>query len=79
MAKAPTQIRSLARSHTEKAIRTLVGIMNQRKAPPAARVAAANALLDRGWGKPGQPITGENGEGALTVEVIRFTDTEGSP
>jgi len=53
--------------------------MNQRKAPPAARVAAANALLDRGWGKPGQPITGENGEGALTVEVIRFTDTEGSP
>jgi hypothetical protein len=25
--------------------------------PPAARVAAANALLDRGYGKPTQPIS----------------------
>jgi hypothetical protein len=28
----------------------------------AARVAAACALLDRGWGKPPQARTGENGE-----------------
>ena len=27
------------------------------KAPPAARVAAANSLLDRGYGKPTQPIS----------------------
>jgi hypothetical protein len=27
------------------------------KAPPAARVAAANALLDRGYGKPTQSIS----------------------
>ena len=26
----------------------------QRNAPPAARVAAAQALIDRGWGKPHQ-------------------------
>jgi hypothetical protein len=26
--------------------------MNDKKAPPAARVGAASALLDRGWGKP---------------------------
>jgi hypothetical protein len=26
--------------------------MHDAKAPPAARVAAANALLDRGYGKP---------------------------
>ena len=26
--------------------------MHDEKAPPAARVAAANALLDRGYGKP---------------------------
>lgn len=58
MAKAPTEIRSLARSHTETAIRTLAGIMRQDKAPAAARVAAAQALLDRGWGKPAQPIEG---------------------
>ena len=56
MAKAKTDIRSLARSHTESAINTLKGIMNQTKAPAAARVAAATALLDRGWGKPKQEV-----------------------
>lgn len=58
MAKAPTEIRSLARSHTESALSTLAGIMTNADAPPAARVSAATALLDRGWGKPSQPIGG---------------------
>ena len=56
MAKTPTEIKSLARAHTEPAINTLAGIMNQKKAPPAARAAAANSLLDRGWGKPPQAL-----------------------
>jgi hypothetical protein len=54
MAKAKTDIRSLARSHTDAAIKTLVGIMNQPNAAPAARVSAAEALLSRGWGKATQ-------------------------
>lgn len=58
MSKAPTEIRSLARSHTESALSVLAGIMNQSEAPPAARVSAAQALLDRGWGKPAQAIVG---------------------
>ena len=33
--------------------------MANPKSPPAARVSAANALLDRGYGKPPQHITGE--------------------
>jgi hypothetical protein len=32
--------------------------MNQDESPPAARVAAATAILDRGWGKPAQAIIG---------------------
>jgi hypothetical protein len=56
MAKAPTDIRSLARAHTDTAINTLAGIMREKDAPPAARVAAAQALLDRGWGKPAQTM-----------------------
>lgn len=59
MAKTPTDIRSLARSHTETALKTLAGIMEQPDAPPAARVAAANSLLDRGWGKPVQAISND--------------------
>lgn len=57
MAKTPTDIRSLARSHSDTAIKTLVGIMNEKESPPAARVAAANSLLDRGWGKAPQEMT----------------------
>lgn len=60
MAKTLTEIRSLARSHTGAAINALLSVMNQTESPPAARVAAANSILDRGWGKPAQPI--ENGE-----------------
>jgi hypothetical protein len=69
MAKAKTDIRSLARSHTESAVKCLVGIMNQPKAQASARVQAANALLDRGWGKAAQPVTGGDGEGP--VEIVR--------
>ena len=61
MAKTPTDIRSLARSHTSTALKTLAGIMEQADAPSAARVAAANSLLDRGWGKPVQAITNDDG------------------
>lgn len=56
MAKTPTDIRSLARSHTETAIRTLAGIMREKDAPHSARVAAAQVLLDRGWGKATQHV-----------------------
>jgi hypothetical protein len=59
MAKTPTDIRSLARAHTDTAIRTLAGIMEQATAPHAARVAAAQALLDRGWGKAVQYVEAE--------------------
>ena len=47
--------------HTGEAIETLVSIMTNPKSAPAARVSAANALLDRGYGKPPQHITGEGG------------------
>src|SRR3974390_2193703 len=77
MAKAPTDIRSLARSHSVTAINTLKGIMQQSDAPPAARVAAACALLDRGWGKPPQAHTGADGEGAIQVTIRHLV--EGMP
>jgi CubicO group peptidase (beta-lactamase class C family) len=78
MAKTPTQIASLARSHTETAINCLVGIMNQSEAPPAARVSAASAILDRGWGKPAQPIDGD-GEGGAVQLVHRIERVIVSP
>jgi hypothetical protein len=72
MAKAPTDIRSLARSHTEKALNVLAGIMMQEDAPPAARVSAATALLDRGWGKPVQALAGIGEDGEVGPLVISW-------
>jgi hypothetical protein len=66
MARSLTEIRSLARSHTKTALTVLVRIMRNTKAPAPARIAAANAILDRGWGKTPQAI--QNGDdGALEL------------
>jgi hypothetical protein len=70
MAKSLTEIRSLARSHTRSAINVLAGIMRSKDATAAARVSAANAILDRGWGKASQPI--ETGEGGALELVHRI-------
>jgi hypothetical protein len=59
--KVVAEVKELARAHTGEAIETLVSIMTNIKSAPAARVSAANALLDRGYGKPPQHITGEGG------------------
>lgn len=52
------EVRELARMHTKTAISALVEIVSNKEAPPAARVSAAGSLLDRGWGKPSQPVGG---------------------
>lgn len=52
--KTDLVIRDLARKHTEDAIQTLVAITNDPKVSASARVQAATAILDRGWGKPVQ-------------------------
>ncbi|MBR0896562.1 hypothetical protein JQ616_16490 [Bradyrhizobium tropiciagri] len=81
MAKTITQIRSLARSHTRSALNALVGVMRSTNATPAARVSAANAILDRGWGKAPQAI--ENGDSALELVhrieriIVEPDDVEG--
>ena len=51
-------IRKLARSRGKEAIDALYEIMRDEKAPPAARIAASVALLDRGYGRPEQSFTG---------------------
>jgi hypothetical protein len=80
MPKAVTEIRLLARSHTRTALNVQVGVMRSNEATPAARVAAANAILDRGWGKAPQAI--ENGNGGALVHriervIVRPENTHG--
>src|SRR5690349_16441812 len=55
-------IETLARAHTEIALKTLARIAEKGESE-TAQVAAANSLLDRGYGKPRQAIehTGKDG------------------
>ena len=72
MAKTITEIRSIARSHARTAINTLVGVMKAKDATPAARVSAATAILDRGWGKAAQALeNGDNGALELIHKIER--------
>jgi hypothetical protein len=49
--KGGPMVTTLARRYTEAAVGLLGKMIEDEKVPPAARVAAAQALLDRGWGK----------------------------
>jgi hypothetical protein len=62
--KSLREVDILAREHTVDAIKTLASICNDEEQPGAARIAASNSLLDRGWGKPTDRVQNldENGE-----------------
>jgi hypothetical protein len=51
------RVRELARDHTEEAVEALREIMLDRQAQPMARVRAAEAILQRGWGTPTDEAT----------------------
>jgi Family of unknown function (DUF5681) len=53
--KGLADVTELARQHTEEAIQTLANVM--RRGSPAAKVAAANAILNRAWGEPPKTVT----------------------
>jgi hypothetical protein len=52
-------VQEVAQEHSVAAIKTLASIMAKAKAPAAGRIAAASALLDRGYGKPLQAVHAE--------------------
>jgi hypothetical protein len=65
------EISALAREHGTDAIKTLAEIMNQADGPAASRLSAAQALLDRGWGKAGLPASGDGESASLPARIER--------
>lgn len=63
-------VRELAREYTLEAVQSLAEVMRDGSA--AARVSAANAILERGWGKPEQPVTGPDGGDIRHVVRVIF-------
>lgn len=66
---ADPEIGALARRHAEAAVAALVAVMRDDDATPAARVSAASALLNWGYGKAG-PAAPEGGESE--PQVVRL-------
>jgi hypothetical protein len=60
----------LARSHSPAAITMLAKIMRDEEAPPAARVGAANAILDRAHGRPPQAIAHLGAVAAYNLDLL---------
>ena len=58
---AKRDIAEKAKKHGEAALAVLVAIAQNEEEPAASRVSAANALLDRGYGKPIQAVSGPDG------------------
>ena len=54
--KTVHEVRELARKYTKDAIKTLVSIMRDPNEKSTARVRAAEAILDRGHGRPQQQV-----------------------
>jgi hypothetical protein len=72
--KTIDDVKAAARELTPEALATLESVMGDEKAPPAARVTAANTILDRGWGKPGQELVHTGGGEAY--DLSKLTDDE---
>jgi hypothetical protein len=47
-----------ARRYDQEALRVIASVMMDDKQPASLRLAAANDLLDRGYGKPPQAVVG---------------------
>ncbi|MCM2311390.1 MAG: DUF5681 domain-containing protein [Steroidobacteraceae bacterium] len=68
-------IAELARVHTAEALATLVEVCNAKQNEPRDRVSAANAILDRGWGKPKESVDLDakvEGSGVPVIQIVRY-------
>ncbi len=50
------EVQELAKDYTEEAVMALLDVMTDERSNGSARVQAAVAMLDRGWGRPKQSV-----------------------
>lgn len=73
--KATASLKEAAQVYTEQALQTLANIMTAGESE-AARVAAANSILDRGYGKPKQTVEASGPDGG-PIQTEGTIDTSG--
>ena len=65
----PADIRSLCRAYTPETVRIVAGIVRAEQTKDSDRLTGIAMLWERGWGKPPQTHTGEDGEGDIRVTI----------
>lgn len=76
VSQAVRDLRDMAKDHAKDALDVLVTIAMSPAAAESARVAAANAILDRGYGKPSQALDHTSSDGSMTptrIELVALT------
>jgi hypothetical protein len=68
-------LKEMANEYTERALNVLVQVMEDPEAPHAARVAAADKVLDRGHGRPAMMVDASL-SGKLDQEMLHRLETE---
>ena len=70
-------VQRLAREHTVRALNRLVAIIDSEN--EKAAVAACNAVLDRGWGKPTQQVQLQDEAGLPIGITVSYGRLSGDP
>lgn len=77
--RATAEVKKAAQEYTAEAIAALVGILRNPDSPPAARIAAARELLDRGHGKAVQAIDTGRQHLPLLPPILNISFENGGP
>ena len=72
----PADIRSLCRAYTPETVRLVAGIVRAEQTKDSDRLTGIAMLWERGWGKPPQTHTGEDGEGDIRVTIRHIIQGE---
>jgi hypothetical protein len=80
-ARPPAQpaIAALARRHADAALAALIEVMADRSASPAARISAASAVLNWGFGKAAPVDEGADGPMELVIRWLTAPERTKSP
>jgi hypothetical protein len=73
--KAEKDIKALALKNSVYAFQKIVDLIDDED--PRVALTAAKEVLDRAYGKPKQTEDDAGKRGALTVNIVRFTDASG--
>lgn len=89
--RVPDELKKSCRRLAARGLKVLEEIINSRDqfdengkrlaigASPSERIAAIKLMLEYGYGKPVQPVAGEEEGGGITVVLRQFNDEDEPP